>query len=470
MQLTQNLRTRLTLATGALLGATGSAHAAQDGDWLVGSGLLVYSEGNNRVTAIEPVLNLKREYDDESSLNIRLVFDTLSGASPNGAAIANVDQTFTSPSANPSARSINQTQTRASGSASSKDDHEDEDDDGASKAYTTQAGDLPLAPHFEDNRYVLSLGWEKPLDSDTKINLGGTYSGESDFQSFSGNIAIAQDLFGKNTTVSAGINYEFDLINPNGGLPDPLSAYASSNKGKDLDTKQVIDGIVGVTQVINRRWITQLNYSISTSSGYQNDPYKILTVADNGNLISDPANTDSYLYVYENRPSDRLKQSIYWQNKFAWFKDDVLDISYRYMTDDWGIRSHTADVSYHFQPGNRFYLQPHYRYYQQTAADFYQPFLNAGDEVAVDASGSHALVDYASSDPRLGAFSADTYGLTLGIPLAGPDQEIAITLEHYQQHDRNDVKNVASGSNLDGMSQFAELSANWIQLSYTFRW
>ena len=47
------------------------------------------------------------------------------------------------------------------------------------------------------------------------------------------------------------------------------------------------------------------------------------------------------------------------------FNGDVLEASYRYMTDDWGVDSHTVELRYRWSFGTGSYLQPHVRFYQQ---------------------------------------------------------------------------------------------------------
>ncbi|WP_430460713.1 DUF3570 domain-containing protein [Thalassolituus sp. LLYu03] len=461
----KQLGKRLALATGALL--SGAQSQAADGDWLVSSAMLLYSESDSRVQAVEPVLNLMRQYEDESSFNVRLVFDALTGASPNGAMPARVAQTFTSASAagrNVSSASVaGKTITSASTrSAASEDDEE-------RGTYTTAPGDLPLDPSFEDSRGVVALSWVRPLADQYTLNLGGALSAEGDFTSLSVNAALARDFNNKATTVSAGLNLEADSINPHGGVPEPLSAYAAHDTQGTSDSKQVTDLMLGVTQVMNRRWLMQFNLGFSQSSGYQNDPYKILTVASDGDLMADPNDFSSYLYLYESRPSDRQKTSLYWQNKVAVGSDDVMDLGLRYMTDDWGIESQTADLSYHWQLSPGVYLEPHYRYYQQTAADFWRPFVTSTEYQSLTHTGLTPAFDYASSDPRLAAFSADTVGIKLGFPLQR-DEEFSVRAEMYQQHDKNTLRTVSEGSDLSGMKQFSPLSASWIQLGYSFRW
>ncbi len=46
------------------------------------------------------------------------------------------------------------------------------------------------------------------------------------------------------------------------------------------DSKDVLDLVLGVTQVINRNLLVQLNYSFSSADGYLNDPYKIVSLVD----------------------------------------------------------------------------------------------------------------------------------------------------------------------------------------------
>lgn len=457
MQLTdKKLSVGLALATSTLLGTAPQVNAEQG--WQADTAVLFYSEADDRVQAVEPALNLSKTFADESSASVRIVYDALTGASPNGAAVAGVPQTFTS----------------ASGLARLEQAEEDDDEDeieeyGDRASYTIAPGDVPLDESFEDTRTTLSGSWSKPFGNGYTSTLGGAWSTEGDFTSYSVNGALAKDFNGNNTTLSAGVNLEFDTVTPNGGMPVPLTSYASHNTSGTSDTKQVTDVIAGVTQVISRRWIMQFNASLSQSSGHHDDPYKFLTVADNGNLITDPDNPDSYLYLFEHRPEDRQKISLYWQNKVAIGSSDAIDIGYRYMTDDWGVDSSTLDLTYHWQLTDGLYLEPHYRYYEQSAADFYTPFLQTGNDVQISGNDVTVLTDYASSDPRLGAFSANTLGLKLGLALSR-HQEMNLRVEQYQQTDQNSRVTVPAGSHLDGQDQFAELSATWVQLGYSVKW
>jgi hypothetical protein len=98
-----------------------------------------------------------------------------------------------------------------------------------------------------------------------------------------------------------------------------------------------------------------------------NDPYKITSVLDTaGNTLG---------YVYESRPDERTRKSAYLENRVAW-NNGSAGLSLRYMKDDWGIHSDTAQGHVHFSFADRQqYLEPSIRWYRQSAADFYTPWL-----------------------------------------------------------------------------------------------
>lgn len=448
---------QLALATASLLGH--NAEAAEP--WKVDSGVLIYKEDGSKVLAVEPELNFSKQLDEDNQISLHLVYDSLSGASPNGAMAANRAQTFTSPSA-----------AGASGGGGERErENEDDDDEGGSSgSYTARAGERPLDPSFMDNRYVVAGGWSgKPADK-WLASAGGGFSVESDFTSVSMNGAIGREFNQKNTTVSLGVNLEFDYINPHGGAPVGLSRYTDHTTDGAEKTKNVQDVMLSVSQIMNRRWVTRFNLGLSNASGYQSDPYKILTVARDGNLITDATDSSSYVYLFEQRPEQRQKWYTYWQNKVAVFNDDSVDIAWRYMSDDWGIQSNTFDLDYHWQLGHSgWFVEPGVRHYQQTAADFYRPFLQDGVDVDVNGSSLTHHIDYASSDARLAAFHAITTGMKVGYTFE-TGNEFSLALNRYRQFSDNRTVDVPVGSDLYGQDQFAGTDAWWLQARYSLTW
>jgi hypothetical protein len=65
--------------------------------WYFDSSILYYAEPD-RVTAIEPIIAAKKKISEDEFYSVKLVVDSLTGASHNGASATNVSQTFTRPS------------------------------------------------------------------------------------------------------------------------------------------------------------------------------------------------------------------------------------------------------------------------------------------------------------------------------------------------------------------------------------
>ncbi len=398
---TSALHLALAAASAALLApahaqtqtASATAANAASATWQVDSAVLVYKEGAGRVSAVEPVVSARRTDGNDRTQSVKLTLDALTGASPNGAAPQPTPQTFTSPS--------------------------------GESTYVTPAGQLPLDPSFKDTRGALTLAWEQPWGANQRVSLGGNVSAEYDFKSVSLNGAFARDFNDKNTTLSLGVAVEADRINAVGGSPVGLTpAFVSGAARSKSESRTVIDLLVGVTQTMSRRWLTQVNLGLGRGSGSHTDPYKVVSVVDGTTgLVSGDR------YVTEQRPDSRTRQSVYWQNKLH-LERDVIDASYRYYRDTWGVRAHTLDLRYRLEFGGGVHLEPHARHYRQSAADFWRGWLVEGTDW--NSTTHRAAVSNVSADHRLAQFSANTLGAKLGVPM-GPGGELSVRLEAYRQ-------------------------------------
>jgi len=385
-----SIRRALAAATCTLLGSASQTSHAEGGDekWRVDTSVLYYSE-QDRVTVVEPVVFLRKTTGEDSFVNFRLIYDTMSGASANGATPTNTPQTFTS----------------ASGTST----------------YTTPAGKIPLHD-FSDQRVAVAVEWDKPVDHLSRAIYGINASTENDYRSIGLSATRLREFNNKLTTLTIGISGSYDSVMPIGGAPTPMQLMSSvvppppggeDDEGESGKTKLVTDAIVGITQVLTRRALTQFNYSIGYSSGYLTDPYKVVSVIDATGATID--------YRFESRPDTRLRQSLYWKTAYH-FDHDVMHFAYRYYWDDWGIHAHTADLHYRMELWKGAYLQPHLRYSTQTAANFYTYSL----------LNSSPVPAYASADYRLGELTTTTYGLKLGVPV-GRTSEINLRVESITQ-------------------------------------
>jgi hypothetical protein len=432
----------LAAATCALLGSgTPTTVIAQElAPWDIDSAFLYYGESDGRVRDASINVLASKEIREDSLLGLTLAFDSLTGASPSGAAPSTAPQTFTRPSG-----------------------------DGS---YTVGAGEIPLDDSFLDTRTALGATWKWPVSRFMTLEVGTSLSDEYDYTSTGLNARLARDLNNRNTTLSFGVAVASDTVSPVGGAPVPLTPMLPGDGDDEGDggsggsgwgkvalagdqSKDVVDFLIGVTQVLNRQTIVQFNYSLSQADGYLTDPYKILSVVDpiTGLPVAGPPGTSLNLYLYESRPETREKQSLYALLKRD-LNGDVFDISYRYMTDDWGIDSHTVDFHYRWQFSGGKYVQPHLRFYSQNQADFYQTVLFNGAPVPL----------FATADYRLAKMDGVTFGIKYGQETQSG--EFTARFEVYEQ-----TGAASPGSSvgvLSGLDLYPDLSAVIAQFSYKF--
>jgi hypothetical protein len=400
--------THITLALAAascgLLNTT-STHASLDVDkqndiagWDISTAVLFYSEVD-RVSAIEAALQGKKALDTDEYLTLKITLDSLTGASASGAVPAEQPQTFTRPSGKGS--------------------------------YQSTANKTVLDDSFRDTRLAINTQWEKPLSRTVKMILGSNISKEYDYLSLSGNGLFAFDFNQRNTTFSAGVSLASDRIDPEGHIPTAFGIMRPQGEeqpreGGSSESKTTVDLLLGVTQVMDRNSLVQLNYSFSQTHGYLTDPFKVLSVIDDTGrpVIEDTASNLSQV-VFEHRPNSRNKHSLYSKYK-RYLNGDVIDVSYRYLFDNWDLSSHTMDLHYRYKLSSTRYIQPYLRYYKQSGVNFYKPFLLSNE---VPSAGS--LDKFATADYRLGDLNAYTIGLEYGHTHSRP---WSIGIDYYIQN------------------------------------
>ncbi|XQW86242.1 DUF3570 domain-containing protein [Thalassotalea piscium] len=429
----KNIKNLLSTATCALLGATTVQHAqaadttqANADQWQFDTALMYYGE-TDRVTAVEAIIAGQKQFSNDEILSLKLTVDTLTGASANGAVAQQSPQTFTRPSGN--------------------------------GQYQIKNGETPLDDTFKDTRLQVSGQWTQPLTENYIWSIGGNLSKEYDYLSAAINSNIARDFNKKNTTLSAGVSFAFDKITPEGDIPNAFNAMVigdvdsesfeqafNATRQDSSDNKTTTDLLLGITQIINRNMLVQLNYSYSASSGYMTDPFKVLSVVDQQGISQE--------YLYENRPDTRKKHAFFGQVKYH-FDTTILDTSYRYMTDDWDIDSHTVDAKYIIPLSNGHTIEPHVRFYTQTAAEFYKPFLLEGQ----------VLPQFASADYRIGEMDTMTVGIKYGMPLAG-GEHLSFKLEYYRQTPKSDGTQAIG--QLNEVELYPKVDAIMAQISYSF--
>ena len=425
----QKLHVGLALATSSLLSNqfTTAQAAPANAPWDINAGLLIYTEQDDRVQDISFKSVASRQLNDDDEVSLGFQFDTLTGATPSGAISLEQPQTMTRPSGNDS--------------------------------YTVAPNQLPLDDTFIDTRAALNGSLSRALSTDASYTVGFGVSKEYDYLHLGVNASYARETNNNNTTLTAGLAVSADQIQAVGGTPEPFSlmrqvGVAAARNG-DQD-KTIVDGLISITQIISRRSLFQLNYSLSFAEGYLNDPYKVLTIldADSGEPL---ASMDDGLlqYRYESRPDSRIGHNVYAEFKYR-FDTGIANLACRIHSDDWGLDSHTFEARYRWLLNDRLFIEPHLRYYTQSAADFYRAWLSAGD-----------LPEHASSDYRLGSFSGVTLGILYNQKI-GQGKSFGISAESYQTSGDDAQRSGPNG--VTRTIDYADLTAWIVRLNYKFDW
>lgn len=373
----KSIQQKLALATCTLLSHGGSSGviAAEGEDWAIDGSLLHYAE-EDRITVNKFIGTLNTNVSEADKVKVDLVFDTMSGSTPSGALEgAGSFATITTPS--------------------------------GAGGFSASTGSTSVA-EFEDTRLGVALDWEHTKKRVHRINYGSSISVEKDFTSFGLSSNYAQDTSSRIVTYSAGVAVTFDSVRRStGGTPEPFAEYG---QGQTLDegTRVTWDTIFGVTRVLNRRTLGQINFSTGLTEGYLTDPYKLISRTVQLDPLDPSAGFDETATYYENRPSSRQRSSIYTSMAHTTRHDNVLHLSYRYYWDDWDIISNTIDFRLKFRYEGDFFVEPHVRLYDQTAANFYM-FSIPQEEYLLS-----GFPEYASADYRLDQMQATTVGINIG--------------------------------------------------------
>jgi hypothetical protein len=382
----KSIRNKLSLATCSLL-ATGNASAeAIENAWELDSSYLHYSEVD-RVTVNKLVGTAKGFVSPKNTASIKVVFDAMTGATPTGAVKASTPS-FTG----------------ASGGTG-----------------IDPSGENAALAKFDDTRVGVALDWDHEHTRTLSVNYNGAFSVENDYRSFSLSATANKENSSRSTRWTLGIAGTYDQIfRVNGNnTPDPITPVADGSflgEGERTTT----DIIAGVTKVINRRTVVQLNLAFGLANGYMNDPYKVFSVVDAAGV-----EWDQY---FEGRPDSRARWSITANlNHMTFPSNNGIHLSYRYYSDDWDVKSHTLDYAHRYTFANADYLEPRIRLYTQSKAEFYQnSFFSPNDGTAPN------LPQFLSADYRLDDMSDATVGLTYGVRF-GSDADLRTRLEYLYQ-------------------------------------
>lgn len=211
----------------------------------------------------------------------------------------------------------------------------------------------------------------------TTYSLGVTHSYEPDYRSNTASFGISQSMFGDLTTVSMTYHRTWnDVFKMECIEHDDSLHYACVEKihdpsfgEKDMDERSYG---VGLTQILTRNSIISANFEVITDQGWLSSPYRSF-------LYAEPGTGSGYGLGAEVDPSTRTSNALGLDYKYYLRWRAAVDLQYRYFTDTWHIRAHTAQIGY-TQPWRNWTFDGSFRYYTQSHADFYSDLFSSVNE------------------------------------------------------------------------------------------
>lgn len=338
-----------------------------------------YSENQDRMEIDFSVLDIKKDFGTDYTLNMTLSYDTMSGGTPvwdtKSGASASATGTSNDPkcSANPGL---------CQNTSSNKDLLSDGEANMDKFAYKNA--------QIDDTRKAGAISLVKRTARRDEITTGFAYSKEEDFKSIEASIGFLYNIDQlKNNSITTGVSFQ-----KNSALH-----RRDDNQWKDFD---VVNFQVGYTRVINKDLVAQANYFITRQSGHLSNPYQTIIRYFNISTSSfDPV--FNYFIAKEKRPDQRISNGISLDSAYKATKDISIHAGYRLYGDDWGIVSHTLTLNSYIKLLPKLTMIPLIRYYNQSAADFYKGHTSSEFHFDKDS--------YGTSDERLSKYDGTTYSL-----------------------------------------------------------
>lgn len=232
---------------------------------------------------------------------------------------------------------------------------------------------VTTASPYKEQRTENTFGVDL-LFRESQLGLSHTKSEERDYLAETTSFKYLQETFGGMTVVTMGYAIGKDTVRSN----------LDSLFGDRVDR---YTWRLGVSQVLTKTWLLNVDYEGITEVGYLNSPYRAARV------LGTP--------VPERYPRERSSHALAVTSIKHVFSDSAFRLGYRYFTDNWQIDANTIEGVFSTYLGNdkRWLLDARLRQYSQTKASFYSD--NFQEER-----------NYMARDKELSTFTSQTLGAT----------------------------------------------------------
>lgn len=231
--------------------------------------------------------------------------------------------------------------------------------------YTSASSDMVdlqanTSASYADNRFYPSVNLT--TENEKKgITLGYGLSGsvESDYYSAGANFSFAKKTKDRNGEFESKFLLYYDQV----GQIKPVelrNGYFAGKIEKNYSwrPRTTYNLSLAYSQIINTKWQVQFLTDVAEQGGYLSLPFHRVYFKD-------------FSVRQENLPHRRFKLPVAFNSSYFLGDKIILKTYYRYYADDWGIRSHTANLEIPYKVTPFFSLSPFYRFYIQSASRFF---------------------------------------------------------------------------------------------------
>ncbi len=300
----------------------------------------------------------------------------------------------------------------------------------ASSAYVSKTG----ASKTGGTRIYPTISYSVENKNGTVVGFGAYYSSEYNYHSFALDANYSRKI-GSGGELSTKVSGYFDkvkLIYPSELIPaasaTPARTIVTSASGRSSYSGGEDDGKISIpssprytytgsvvySQIINKSLQAALLVDVVAQNGYLSLPFHRVYLSDGSVHV-------------ENLPNARTKIPLGFRLNYFMGDNIIFRSYYRYFTDDWGIKAHTASLEIPVKITPFFSISPFYRYYTQTASKYFAPYL------------AHATNDkYYTSNYSYSALNSNYFGV--GFHYAPPGgigktdlSSLEIRYGHYAQ-------------------------------------
>ncbi len=223
---------------------------------------------------------------------------------------------------------------------------------------------------FREHRHALTSSMSQELGEHVvrasygySVEMGrgklpvGTTDRIPDYQGHGAGVGGDLSLFERNTTLT--LDYALEL--------GEVGRAGDRTFLRGLTT-QVAD--VHVSQVLSKRLLGALGWTLTIQDGYTAKPYRFARV---GTLLlpEEPGSTCE-LCPPETHPERRYRNAALLGAKLHLFAESALEGTYRLYFDDWGLLAHTAEAQLHLGWTEAWGLRLRYRLHHQGGATFWE--------------------------------------------------------------------------------------------------